>query len=925
MSVHPAASAATTATAPAPAPAPAPGHGRPHDPLRPAGSGSGGVPIALIRSPDAADLHATPTGAMSTPGAGAGTPAHASTPTAANRPHLLKKPRLDGAAAVDAAAGAAMPHPSAAGPAIHGRHAASAPHATSGFHTPPLGSTRHSLASGATRDDATSGVSSATHSGPPSPPSAAAPPAAASRGGPLPPPLAAAAPPPPMSAVPPAGVSGPPPPPAAAMAAVSPHPAAAPPPPPPPPPAAAAVGAAPVVASPATPVAPPMVPHLIAGAENAVFTDVRLYTIPPAYRQRVRHLGATTYEGVRTNAPEAVASAEDLHLNLLPPFTAKDHYSTIEVRIPSEFLTWRSLAIKHKAVWGTDIYSDDSDMVATLVHSGRYVPADAPAEVVHLAREALAYAEHVAATDPAMAALEQELERMARMTPEELARTVSEPETTDTTTETTAAAAAAAAADAPMTTPPSAMAPPAASTASGAPLPGGFPPAPSAAATAHPMGCMPPPRPIIAAGMEPHDLSVRVRVLPRLVKYAGSIQHGLGSRSWGMHNGESIRIERVTLHPAGWSRQRGRKAGSKRWLRQAEGVQRSEAELQRYQNARAQELAQHIPLHDLVRPVAYTLVHAQAGGAARRHGPRRRPSFLADGQPLYKYHPMLLTSWPLLLTDFALLHFGDEKRLATRRSPGATGAAASGTGTATSTRRQTAAAAAAAAAAASPRTAARTAAFLQAEAAVMEARQTKKFGLTPPEVAARGHWAYWMFLAHDPQGDPIRLLTREGHWVLIEKAASEGAPASDGRADGAHGAGASDDTAMADADGPMAAPSAPSGEPASAASTAASASAAGTAAAAAPPTLRVRVAEWADGDLRAAPVWSTAVAADRVAFGPHGVTVHVPPERPKLGAPYAAPTEARDHYWVVEAFTVGTPTSPPARGTASEPPAASPP
>ena len=36
------------------------------------------------------------------------------------------------------------------------------------------------------------------------------------------------------------------------------------------------------------------------------------------------------------------------------------------------------MAVRKSAVWGTDIYTDDSDVVAVIIHSGHYRPVDAP-------------------------------------------------------------------------------------------------------------------------------------------------------------------------------------------------------------------------------------------------------------------------------------------------------------------------------------------------------------------------------------------------------------------------------------------------------------------------------------------------------------------------------------------------------------------
>ena len=61
--------------------------------------------------------------------------------------------------------------------------------------------------------------------------------------------------------------------------------------------------------------------------------------------------------------PQA-SDPESLQLFLLPPFTPADHYATLEVRIPADYLLFSSnLAVRARAVWGTEVYTDDSDIV----------------------------------------------------------------------------------------------------------------------------------------------------------------------------------------------------------------------------------------------------------------------------------------------------------------------------------------------------------------------------------------------------------------------------------------------------------------------------------------------------------------------------------------------------------------------------------
>ncbi|CAO3614832.1 unnamed protein product [Mucor fragilis] len=46
----------------------------------------------------------------------------------------------------------------------------------------------------------------------------------------------------------------------------------------------------------------------------------------------------------------------------------------MEIRVPARFLTFENIKVKKRALWGTDIYTDDSDIVAMAIHSGKYQP-----------------------------------------------------------------------------------------------------------------------------------------------------------------------------------------------------------------------------------------------------------------------------------------------------------------------------------------------------------------------------------------------------------------------------------------------------------------------------------------------------------------------------------------------------------------------
>lgn len=51
---------------------------------------------------------------------------------------------------------------------------------------------------------------------------------------------------------------------------------------------------------------------------------------------------------------------------------------TLEIRIPAEHITTTNRQVRGSQLWGTDIYTDDSDLVAVLMHTGYYRPTATP-------------------------------------------------------------------------------------------------------------------------------------------------------------------------------------------------------------------------------------------------------------------------------------------------------------------------------------------------------------------------------------------------------------------------------------------------------------------------------------------------------------------------------------------------------------------
>ncbi|KAI5083381.1 hypothetical protein GOP47_0003124 [Adiantum capillus-veneris] len=54
--------------------------------------------------------------------------------------------------------------------------------------------------------------------------------------------------------------------------------------------------------------------------------------------------------------------------------TSSGQGPTIEIRIPSKLVTTLNHQVRGSQLWGTDVYTDDSDLVAVLMHTGYYRP-----------------------------------------------------------------------------------------------------------------------------------------------------------------------------------------------------------------------------------------------------------------------------------------------------------------------------------------------------------------------------------------------------------------------------------------------------------------------------------------------------------------------------------------------------------------------
>ncbi|KAJ3154313.1 hypothetical protein HDU89_008381 [Geranomyces variabilis] len=297
----------------------------------------------------------------------------------------------------------------------------------------------------------------------------------------------------------------------------------------------------------------------------AVVNDERLTRLP--HNVEEKHLGTILYGGPRVRRPGSTR-VEDIELFLLPRFTSEHHYATIDVRVPAYLLSFKNnVATRRSAVWGTDVYTDDSDVVAMAIHSGWYKAVDSPDVQPGQLKEILA-----AARGGALPAGK-----------------------------------------------PSNVNPDAKESAIDASLVDTH----ARVLVTHPlapvMGTMDP-----YDGLPSHDLDIRLRILPRLVKYAGSLRNGIESRGWGAsHDGESVRIEDC----------RAVAKGSKI------------AKLKKKEGATSR--------NTLARAVA--VARAEKTKKRPRTESAEQPDLLSDAtvvfsenmcEACFKYNPKLLTEWP---------------------------------------------------------------------------------------------------------------------------------------------------------------------------------------------------------------------------------------------------------------------------------------
>merc|ERR1712087_885935 len=99
---------------------------------------------------------------------------------------------------------------------------------------------------------------------------------------------------------------------------------------------------------------------------------------------RIFHTGATTQMSKRVSddhpePPEAKKPRQTDDNNtaqhvyqpcaMIPALSSKVN-SLVEVLLPAKYITSDLKNVKLRRLWGTDVYTDDSDLIAALVHTG---------------------------------------------------------------------------------------------------------------------------------------------------------------------------------------------------------------------------------------------------------------------------------------------------------------------------------------------------------------------------------------------------------------------------------------------------------------------------------------------------------------------------------------------------------------------------
>lgn len=132
-----------------------------------------------------------------------------------------------------------------------------------------------------------------------------------------------------------------------------------------------------------TPSAVDTVPHLV---RRSLMEQVHIppskkhISVHPPPHKRSRLLSPRSHPTLKQKRPPNYIYSPT---RLLPvdSILSSSNSASILVHVPAEHLTHRNAALRNRLLWGTDVYTDDSDLVAILVHTGYYsLHATAPCD-----------------------------------------------------------------------------------------------------------------------------------------------------------------------------------------------------------------------------------------------------------------------------------------------------------------------------------------------------------------------------------------------------------------------------------------------------------------------------------------------------------------------------------------------------------------
>ncbi|ORX58168.1 Rxt3-domain-containing protein [Hesseltinella vesiculosa] len=134
------------------------------------------------------------------------------------------------------------------------------------------------------------------------------------------------------------------------------------------PPPASADNDNPDIAVSSSPAHPPAIPSSSPSASSPTSSPP---SQPPNHQPTVIVNNDLVWEVVR-GKKEVFLGYHLYHPSMLLPNLQNHVNGLVQVRVPARYLTYQNPKVKKRAIWGTGVYTDDSDVVAMILHAGKY-------------------------------------------------------------------------------------------------------------------------------------------------------------------------------------------------------------------------------------------------------------------------------------------------------------------------------------------------------------------------------------------------------------------------------------------------------------------------------------------------------------------------------------------------------------------------